>query len=343
MGWRSVVISKPAQLSLGHQALHVMQDDGDNKQIAKVPLEDISVLIIDTPQVSLSTALLAACADAQIAVITVGENHLPNGVLLPYLSHSRTLKIMQSQLKLTVSKKKRIWRSIVQQKIRNQAAVLIQYQQYIAANRLLSLANLVRSGDSNNVEGQAAQIYFRTIFGSKFSRQQNCFHNAALNYGYAVIRAAIARTLCGYGFLPAFGLFHHNELNSFNLADDIIESYRPFVDAHVLKCYPIENGESKRNIFRDLTSQDKANLVSLLHHDIKLNNHIDDNAACTLLAGIEATVISLSSVVKNERNESNKLVLPQIIIPSAQMLLVNEIDDKPVIIDISHTHVEADF
>ena len=122
MGWRSVVINNPAQLNFSHQSLHIIQHDSEDKQIAKVPLEDISVLIINSLQVTISAKLLSACSDFQVAVIIVGENHLPNGILLPYLPHSRALKIMQAQLRLSKSKKKRLWQCIVQQKILNQGS-----------------------------------------------------------------------------------------------------------------------------------------------------------------------------------------------------------------------------
>jgi len=175
MSWRSIVISQPAQLAFAQKAMQIIQGEGIDKKIAKIPLEGISILVIDQPQVSLSSKLLSACAEAQIAVITVGENHLPNGVLLPYLSHSRALKVMRAQLNLSLPTKKRLWQRIIQQKIRNQAAILTQYQKHIVANRLNTLANTVRSGDSENLEGQAAQAYFPGLFGENFFRHQDRF------------------------------------------------------------------------------------------------------------------------------------------------------------------------
>jgi CRISPR-associated protein Cas1 len=315
MGWRSIVISNPAKLTFAQNALQITQGEGANQQTAKVPLEDIATLVIDEPQVNLTAKLLSACADAHIAVITVAENHLPNGVLLPYLPHSRALKIMRAQLALSVPNKKRIWQQVVQQKISNQAAVLTRHTgNKVAMQRLFYLARSVRSGDPDNTEGQAAQVYFRALFDANFSRQQENFYNAALNYGYAVIRASIARSLCSYGFLPAFGLFHHNELNSFNLADDLIEPYRPLLDAYVLKCFP-KMGIAQDDLIRRLKPSDKALLVGFLHQDIHLNQHAGDTA-CTALAAIETTVISLSQMVqavgssKKTSTELNTLAMP---------------------------------
>lgn len=316
MSWRSVVISQPAKLTFSHQALQILQNQGLDKQVPKIliPLEDISVLLIDHPQISMTAQLLAALAESKVVMLTVNSSHLPNGMLLPYLPHSRTLKVMQAQLKLTAPVKKRLWQTIVQQKIFNQAAVLLRNQRKEAGQRLLILAEKVRSGDPENREAQAAQLYFPALFGKSFFRHQNRFYNAILNYGYAVLRAALARTVCAYGFLPAFGLFHHNELNSFNLVDDLLEPYRPLVDAYVYSSYPEEPKSLTEDGKDQVKPQDKVNMVQLLQHDIQLNQHLGERAARTLLAGIEATVISLSKIVRKKQSSQNEpqsaLVLP---------------------------------
>ncbi|HEY9097867.1 MAG TPA: type II CRISPR-associated endonuclease Cas1 [Thiobacillus sp.] len=278
MGWRSVVIGNPAQLDLHQRALRVLQDGNT----AHVPLEDVSVLLIEHSQVTLTSALLSALADAQVLLLTIGADHHPNGMLLPYLPHSRALKVMRAQLDVSQPKKKRLWQTIIQQKIRNQAAALMQNT---SADRdirsLLALADDVRSGDPDNLEGQAAQRYFRALWGEGFTRNQPRFINAALNYGYAIIRAAIARSLVVYGFLPAFGIHHRSEQNAFNLADDLIEPYRPLVDVHIFKHWPLEPE-------RELSPKDKQLLIGLLHRDITTNT-----ARQTLLAAVDANVISL--------------------------------------------------
>ena len=298
MSWRSVVIANPAALTLEDRALTIAQ----NGNTARVMLEDISVLVLDHPQISLTAPLLSACAEAQIAVVTVNGSHLPNGVLLPYLPHSRALKVMTAQLALPQPTRKRLWQRIVKFKIRNQAALLSRSGRNDDARHLSRLAGDVRSGDPDNCEAQAAQIYFRGIFNPQFHRGQSRFHNAALNYGYAVVRAAIARTLTGYGFLPAFGLFHHSEQNSFNLADDLIEPYRPLVDAAVLTHYPEEPN-------RDLQPADKGRLVALLHEDVTLSSHSAEDSRCTLLAAIETTVSGLSGIMLKDAPHE-RLALP---------------------------------
>jgi len=286
MSWRSVVIANPATLALDNRALFIRQGDRE----ARVMLEDISVLVLDHSQISLTAPLLSACAEAQIVVLTVDSSHLPNGVLLPYLPHSRALKVMTAQLALSQPARKRLWQRIVQFKIRNQSALLAHLNKEREARLLRQLADDVRSGDPDNCEAQAAQVYFRALVNPYFHRAQERFYNAALNYGYAIVRAAIARTLTTYGFLPAFGLFHHSEQNPFNLADDLIEPYRALVDAAVLTHYPVEPD-------RDLAPGDKARLVALLHEDVTLSSHSAEDGRCTLLAAIETTVSGLSSIV----------------------------------------------
>lgn len=301
MGWRSVVIANPARLDFHHNALRIEQAG----QTAQVPLEDISVLVIDHPQVVLTAYLLSACAAAQIAVITIGADHHPNGVLLPFLPHSRALKVMRAQLAQSVPAQKRAWQTIVRQKIGNQAAVLSLHRTDSTneARALLTMSETVRSGDADNIEAQAAQRYFRALWEQGFSRNHLRFYNAALNYGYAVIRAAIARSLVSYGFLPAFGLHHRSEQNAFNLADDLIEPYRPLVDAHILNAWPLEPG-------RELAPDDKRRLVAVLHQDTAMSQQAIPQARNTVLAAVEATVVSLSRWL--EFGEAVHLTMPVI-------------------------------
>lgn len=296
MSWRSVVITQASQLRLEHSALVIRQGE----QSVPVPLEDIAALVLDHPQISLTGQLLSACAEARIQILSVGANHHPNGVFLPFLPHSRPLKLMKAQLALAQPTRKRLWQRLVQYKIRNQAEVLRRQDHEDTARYLDTLATEVRSGDPDNHEAQAAQAYFRRLYGASFTRSQPCLHNAALNYGYAVIRAALARSLVCHGFLPAFGLFHHNEQNAFNLADDLIEAYRAFVDAHVQARYPADAQD-------ELGRDDKAALVALLHRDIVLSSHTSEDSACTLLAAIENTVEGLGRIILGKKDEELSL------------------------------------
>lgn len=275
MGWRSVVVSQGATLRYAHQALIIEQGE-----TASVPLEDISVLVLDSAEVLLTSRLLLECAAAGIVVLTVGRDHLPNGALLPFLPHSRPLKTLNRQLNLSRPAAKRGWRGIVQRKIRNQGRCL-DFLDRPGGTTLARLAEEVRSGDLGNQEAIAAQRYFPALFGEGFCRPDARFWNAALNYGYAVLRAALGRTLVVYGFLPVLGLHHCNEQNAFNLADDLLEPFRPVVDLCVAQSWPGEEG-------RPLSPADKAVLVGLLHRDIGL-----EEDTLTVLAAMEATVQSL--------------------------------------------------
>jgi CRISPR-associated protein Cas1 len=259
MAWRSILISQPARLGVKNRQLLLEQEAGLS---ANVPLEDIAVIVLETPQATITSALLSELAAHDVAVITCDATHHPNGVLLPFLPHSRTFKVMKQQLALTLPQKKRAWQSVVQQKLRNQAACLEQFA--VGRGRFLcEQAERVGSGDPENREGTGARYYFTELFGQDFIRDQVVWHNAALNYGYAIIRAAIARSLVCHGFLPAFGLHHHSQLNAFNLADDFIEPLRPVVDLWV-RAHPIASGE--------LSSADKAALLQTLYTDVIMPN-----------------------------------------------------------------------
>jgi CRISPR-associated protein Cas1 len=284
MAWRSVMVTRPARLRLEQRALAV---DGEQGTV-RIPLEDMSVLVIDQPQVNLTAQLLSACADQHIAVVTVGANHHPNGVLLPHLPHSRTLKVIRAQLAMSLPRRKQLWRSIIQRKIRNQADVLERQRHPSACRKLRALAQRVRSGDTGHAESQAAQAYFRALFPRGFTRAQDRLHNAALNYGYSIIRSALARNLVIYGFLTAFGLHHESEQNAFNLADDLLEPFRPVLDAYVLRRFPIEAPD------RDLTREDKAALINVMHEDVSLHQPDDETVLCSMLSAAEAAVVSLT-------------------------------------------------
>lgn len=281
MGWRSVVISQPAYLSLCRGQFHIkLADDSE----ASVPLEDLSAIILDNPRITISQPMLCELAEAGIVVVTVDGQHLPNGIFLPYQSYHRTLKRLCAQLSLPRPTIKRWHQQIIQQKIRNQAVTLEVTGQEKPVQALLRLAGNVKSGDPDNFEGQAAAIYFRYLLPHPLKRRVPNFFNGALNYGYAVVRACIARSIVASGLHPALGLFHDNEQNAFNLADDLIEPYRPLLDLWVLQHYLDEEE-------RELTPQDKGKLVSFLHQDI--GNCLNSDQG-TVLANIDRMVSGLA-------------------------------------------------
>lgn len=277
MTWRSVVISRPAKLKRDHYSLSIEQE-----QTACVPFEDIAVIVLNHREITLTHPVLSACGEYGISLFATGETHHPSGVFLPFLSHSRATKWLRLQLDLLRPVAKQTWAAIVRKKISNQAAVLRMAGKE-GADRLESYARRVRSGDVDNLEGQAAFFYFTQLFGKEFRRDQARFINAGLDYGYAVLRGTIARGLVAHGLMPSIGLFHSSEQNAFNLADDIIEPFRPLVDLFVYRMPPQLDDE--------LHPQDKVELVGILNIDMGM-----PRGKMSVLSAIEQTIDSLARI-----------------------------------------------
>lgn len=293
MVWRSVMISHPATLRREKFALLIEQE-----QAARIPFEDIAVIVLNHREITLTHSVLSACGEYGIGLFSLGPTHHPNGVFLPFLSHSRATRMLRLQLELGRPASKRAWQTIIQAKIRNQAECL-KLAELPGAGKLESIARRVRSGDPDNLESQASAHYFRALFGQQFHRGQPRWINAALDYGYAVFRAAIARGLVAHGFLPSLGLFHASEQNAFNLADDLIEPFRPLVDLHVIQ-------HTIGLDIDELRPADKALLVSLLNIDLAM-----PRGTMSALSSIEQAVESLARIYDGG-NES-LLELPQLI------------------------------
>jgi CRISP-associated protein Cas1 len=275
--WRSVMISRPARLRRERYALAIEQD-----ATAFVPFEDIAIIVLNHREITLTHPVLSACGEYGISLFSTGETHHPNGVFLPFLVHSRATRWLRLQLDIPRPLAKQTWAGIVRRKISNQA-ICLQLAERGGAARLESYVRRVRSGDSENMEGQAAAFYFSQLFGKSFKRSDVRWINAALDYGYAVFRGSIARGLVAHGLLPAVGLFHASEQNAFNLADDLIEPYRPVVDLHVATNVTVDD--------RELTPDDKAALVSLLNVDVAM-----PRGTMSALASIEQAVESLARI-----------------------------------------------
>lgn len=291
MGWRSVMISRPAKLRREHFSLAIEQE-----QTAFVPFEDIAIIVLNHREIQLTHPVLSACADYGIGLYAMGDNHQPNGVFLPFLAHSRTTRLMRKQMDISRPLAKQAWANIVRRKIENQTAVL-RFCTKNGVDRMDSYVRRIRSGDQDNLEGQAAAFYFTQLFGQGFYRAEERWVNAALDYGYAVLRGAIARGLVAHGMHPPIGLFHASEQNAFNLADDLIEPFRPLVDLHVAKHPAMTEG--------DLSPQDKAALVALLNVDVGM-----PEGKMSALSAIEYAVESLARLFEQGDSE---LELPTLI------------------------------
>jgi CRISPR-associated protein Cas1 len=223
------MIQNPTRLNLSKSQVQLRNDEGEHT----LPLEDIAAIVLESPAITLTSALLSQAMEQGVAVMTCDDAHTPNGVLLPFLAHSRQGKMARLQLSWSEPLRKRLWQRIVQAKIANQALCLAACKGEGEAAHLRALAKRVQSGDPNNLEAQAARDYWPRLFGGAFLRSGAGGVNAALNYGYAVIRAFVARSQVAYGLLPAFGLHHESEMNAFNLTDDLMEPLRPLADALV--------------------------------------------------------------------------------------------------------------
>ena len=221
-------LSRAARLRVEHRNLVI--EFADSGTATRLPLEDIAYLILDTPEVSLTGALMSRMSQCAIMVLGCDERHMPAWTSQPWSLHYRQAEVTSLQLECSLPLKKRLWQRIVCEKIRAQAVCL---ESLGAANSdlLRSLIPTVQSGDIGNVEARAAVIHFPSLFpGRNFLRHADDLPNGLLNYGYSLCRSGLARYLCAHGFIPSLGLFHRSMANAFNLADDLIEPYRPFVD-----------------------------------------------------------------------------------------------------------------
>jgi len=228
---RVVHIGVAARLSYKDLQL-VIQRDGEAE--ARVPVEDLAMLVCDYGATTLTEPLLTALAEAGAAVVVCGARHLPTGLLLPLSGAALHTRTLREQMAATLPRKKRIWQSIVVAKLQAQATVLEEFRGRDYGLR--AMAKKVGSGDPQNLEGRAARIYFPALFGEGFVRDpERPGINAALNYSYALIRAATARAVVGAGLHPALGVHHRNQYDAFTLADDAMEPLRPLADRHVLR------------------------------------------------------------------------------------------------------------
>lgn len=251
---RIVEVSNPSFLSYKDRALRI---ERNGEQLALVQLEDLAVLVLDSHGITLTKTLLAACCEHKAAVVICGEKHLPTGLLLPIEGHHRHSLILRKQVHVTDDLKRKVWQSIVQAKIENQSRVL---KALVGKDTQVGrLAPFVRPGDPDNVEAKAAARYFECLFDEQFIRaREEHGVNAMLNYGYALMRATVARSICITGMHPALGVHHRNQFNAYALADDLMEPLRPFVDAVVWK-WVRQHGEPE-----DLTPTVKAALLGCL-------------------------------------------------------------------------------
>jgi len=276
---RTIEISRdPAHVSVKHGQL-VLKREGTI--VGQVPCEDIGVLLVDHPQVTFTHAALVKLADANAAVVVCGANHLPTAMLLPLADHSQVVWRLRDQLGASRPLLKRLWKQVTQAKIRAQAANIPRDQP--AHRKLLELAKIVRSGDPANVEAQAARVYWANwLWQEEFRRDtQGTGLNQFLNYGYAILRAAVARAIVAGGLQPCLGIHHCNRGNAFCLADDLMEPFRPMVDDRVREMHLAG--------YDSLNQAGKAQLLELLTQEVELRGETGP-----LMVSLHRMVASLS-------------------------------------------------
>ncbi len=257
MSFKQIFIKNKSYLSYKNNSM-VVKNEFTNTSVS---LDDIDILLIENQQTTITSALLSNMAKSNISVVFVDDKYIPSAICTGLYKNSRTSKIQKAQIAVSKPRLNRLWKEVVVSKILNQADVVKIVKD---DEHLYRLIKRVTSGDKGNIEAVAAAYYFKTIFGNGFCRTHEFdTRNKALNYGYSVIRSSIIRHIVAYGLNPSFGMWHSSELNAYNLADDLLEPFRPIVDSYVL-----ENVE-KDSMF---TSDIKQRLVGLLYVRVKSTN-----------------------------------------------------------------------
>ncbi len=264
-----------------------------------VPIEDLGMLILEHQQISLTHYLLDKLVSANVAVVTCNETHHPTGLLMPLETNTLQSERFRAQIEATEPLKKQLWQQTVKAKISNQAAVIKKWN---GKNKLLeNLAGSVKSGDADNNEAIAAAHYWKHLFAPAWNfyrRRDGLPPNNLLNYGYAIVRAGMARALVGAGLLPTLGIFHRNRYNAYCLADDMMEPYRPYVDMVVRSIV------DKTSVVEKLTQELKVELLKIPALDVLLSGE-----KSPLMVAMQRTAVSLARCYAGEQR---KLLLPEI-------------------------------
>lgn len=283
---RTIIISNQAFIKKENNQLSIKQGEEEYT----VPIEDIGVLMLDSPQIGITQPVISALLANDAVIISCNASHHPDGIMTPISGNALHSSILKVQLNASIPLCKQLWQQTVKEKILNQSALL----EATGADPkpLQYWARKIRSGDPDNYEGRAAKHYWQRLFPLEFSfsrEREGRPPNNLLNYGYAILRASVARAVVSSGLHPAVGIHHKNQYNSFCLADDIMEPYRPYVDALVLKI--VKSGESSD----ELSPAFKKELLSILTSDV-----IMDNERKPLMTALSTTTRSLVSCYAKE-------------------------------------------
>lgn len=291
---QTLMFTSPVSLALRDQQIVITFKD--NKDTVTRPIEDIGFVVVENPQVSISVPLLNELADNNVSVIFCDKKQMPRTMLMTLEGNTTQQESYKFQMEASAPMKKNVWKQLVECKIRNQALLLDTLGKN--GESLKPYYMNVKSGDTDNREGAAAREYWSRIFYDGFKREREGEPpNNLLNYGYTILRAAVARALIGSGLYPAFGVFHRNRYNAFPLADDVMEPYRPFVDEIVYHLY-------YDGAVSELDSQSKGKLLRVLFSDVRMGK---------VTRPLEnALSLTTASLLRMYKGEADKLSLPMI-------------------------------
>ena len=257
-----------------------------------IPIEDIGYIVLDNAEIYMSLPAMNLLIENNAAVIVCNANHLPNGMFMNLNSHHIQQEIFKNQIEASVPLKKQLWQQTVIEKITNQGILLEKITE--KKNNFDFLASKVLSGDTSNMEGVAANFYWKTFFDFSFKRERfGDYPNNFLNYGYALLRAATARALSGSGLLNTLGIHHKSKYNAFALADDIMEPFRPIVDEKVFEIMQQYNEQ-------ELNTKIKSELLQLLTRTVFFKDE-----KSPLMVGLQKTAASLQQCYTGERKKIN--------------------------------------
>ena len=294
---RTLYFSNPYYLHCKQQQL-VAENPQEKNARKMVPIEDIGIIVLEHPQVTLSHALLQQLMDYNVAVFSCTSKHMPLGLMLPMHAHHAATEKMYAQLDASQPLKKNMWQQTITAKISNQAAMLKRSE--IATTNMEHWASAVKSGDPDNYEARAAAYYWANLFTDidDFKRHRfGAAPNNLLNYGYAILRGIIARSLVGSGLLVTMGIHHRNKYNPYCLADDIMEPYRPYVDLLVWEIMHVDAD------IEEIKKEHKVKLLTLATMDIYI-----DGQYSPLMVAVQRTT---ASVRKCFEGISRKIIYPE--------------------------------
>lgn len=294
---RTLCFENPAYLSLKNEQLLIKWPDSEREDVS-IPIEDIGVLLLENRQITITNAVIDRMLSNNCALITCDASHMPVGLMLPLCGNTTQTKRFRQQIESSLPLKKQLWQRTISAKISNQAAVLSECCHCEIGNMKVWSKN-VRSGDADNLEARAAVYYWSNIFREidNFSRDRDGgYPNNFLNYGYAILRAVMARALVSSGLMPTLGIFHRNKYNAYCLADDIMEPYRPYVDRLVLEIIRTESSQ-------ELTTSIKRRLLSIPTIEVCI-----DGKRSPLMIAVSSTTASLQRCYAN--NDSSELLYP---------------------------------